>query len=274
MVELTTGFVICFSFFIHSRIAPMGLGRLNLISFTFYVHLLLAGYVGSYFILKSDAYFNVVVGEVKQETEYSVWAWLSYALLVYSLFFYFGMLTTLRKRKLKKHVIKYMTAPVQFDNFNGKASDTVKLLFFSMVFVIFFINLIWGTGVGHIMSLLTSNPQEIFKLRTEAAMGFGGIVIFKNVGLLFTPFFCYYLYLVRHTSNFHVVLFKLFFVFTFIYLFYDFAKSPVIALLLGFLFLQVYTGRVVRLWFFALFLTSLILMFIGIYFIKRFWYYI
>lgn len=265
MVELTTAFVIFFSFYIHSRIAPMGLGRLNLISFTFYAHLLLAGYIGSYFILKSDAYFNVVVGEVKQETEYLVWAWLSYALIVYSVFFYLGMLATLRKKNLRKQFIKYMIAPVQFDSFNGKASDTVKVFFFSMVFVIFFANLIWGTGVGHFMSLVTSNPEEIFRSRTDATMGFTGIVIFKNVGLLFTPFFCYYVYLLRDISKFHDVLFKLIFLFTFIYLFYDLAKSPVIALLLGFLFLQVYTGRVIKLWFFISFFSLIILIFIGIY---------
>jgi hypothetical protein len=267
MIELVSILVVGISFYLHSRIAPMGLTRLNIISFTYYVHLILAGYVGSYFILKSDAYFNVVVGEVDPNTEFLVWGWLSYSLVMYSFFFFIGMLLVTKRRNLKRFVTKYLNTTLHFDNAKGSASDTVKLFLFGLGLIIFLLNLVFGSGFEHFKQFMTLDPNEIFRLRTAVSMGFDGSVILKNVGALFAPFICYYAYLLRNISKSHMICFYVTFVITVIYLFYDFAKSPVVAFLLGFLFLNIYSGKCIKLVFIVASCIFLICVFIGIYYL-------
>lgn len=243
MVEITTITIFLLSFYLHSRVAPMSINRINVVSFTFYVHIFFLGYLGSYFILSSDAYFNVVVGEVSKNTEFLVWAWMSYAILTYSLFFYFGAMVGTRYRKPRLAFENFLRSNVTYDRRNSLGSDAVYFFLFAIIAATLLLHLVIFNGTSHLMNFFRLSATDIFRLRTTLSIEFQGIYLFKNIGALFLPFISYYLYSLKQHNTYYRFYFYVFSIFTLIYLIYDLAKSPVIIYLLGFIFVKVYHGK-------------------------------
>lgn len=221
----------------------MSLTKINMISFVFYMDLIVLSFTGSIIVLLyRNTLFNNLIDNIigGYEAKLMVWELIIYAIFAIGI----GMVISNLLFNFKRPEIEsYHQKPLKPLFSADDSFLKIPLYFLSIICIlsIIYTYLVIGT-IPLIKSFFLKSQEEILALRAAVDRDFPGVVYVKNLfGILLTPilcyiFYCYYLLdkSVKNKFWFYLMLF-----FTFMILTYDASKSPFIKFLIGFVFLQV-----------------------------------
>ncbi len=220
----------------------MSLTKLNMISYLFYVPLLLMSFLGAVFIvLKVDNHY--LINKIRfDETRILGWSAISYTMLMLPI----GIILSQKMfsiKDLNTSLIEYSKKPIR--NLFGKYEIILKSLLFLLSALGFIIMLYTFYSIGSIpiLSLLKGNHEELARLRIIASREFGGNIYLRNIfaiQLLPALTFIALAYLYKSKTLFNYFWFAMTLVATILILTYDLSKSPLAMFFSGFIFFLVW----------------------------------
>lgn len=221
----------------------MKLTKINMISFVFYMDLIVLSFAGSIIVLLyRNTLFNNLIDNIigGYEAKLLVWKLIIYAIFGIGL----GMLISNLLFNFKRAEIEnYYQKPLKslFSPDDSYIKIPLYVLSVISIFSIIYTYMVIGT-VPFIKSFFLKSQDDVLALRAAVDRDFPGIVYIKNFfGYLLAPILCYifYCYHLLEKSAKNKFWFYLMFFFTFVILTYDASKSPFVRFLLGFVFLRV-----------------------------------
>ena len=250
----------------------MKLTQLNIVSWIFYVQLLVSSYIASILVINGWE-GNHAVSIVRDNSRFCGWLSVQYTMIAMPL----GMLFInylYGYESNRKLFLSYIKAPIvtlisQKDSFLKYplyALSIVCLLSVAYTFVSIKTIPIFSVFQGY-------DAQELLMLRQYAHKGYEGSSFIRNtLGLMLTPIISYiaFAYWRMTKSSAHFIWFFCMFILSLFMLTYDLSKSPIVFYLLGFIFLNVLMKGGVKKSTLAIFIVlSLFLLALAIYLISR-----
>lgn len=221
----------------------MKLTKINMISFVFYMDLIILSFAGSIIILLyRNTMFNNLIDNILGGYEAKLLIW---ELIIYAIFgIGVGMLAAnllfnFRRSEIEQYHTKSLKTLFSADDSYLKIP--LYILSFISILSIIYTYLVIGT-VPIVKSFFLKSQDDILALRAAVDRDFPGVVYIKNFfGYLLAPILCYifYCYYLIDRSLKNKFWFYLMFFFAFMILTYDASKSPFVRFLLGFVFLRV-----------------------------------
>lgn len=221
----------------------MKLTKINMISFVFYMDLIILSFIGSIIILLyRNTLFNNLIDNIIGGYEAKLLIW---KLIIYAIFgigigmVISNLLFNFSRSEIERYHAKPLKTLFSFDDSFLKIP--LYLLSIISILSIIYTYVVIGT-IPIIKSFFLKSQDDILALRAAVDRDFPGVVYIKNFfGILLTPILCYifYCYYLLDKSLKNKFWFYLMFFFTFMILTYDASKSPFVRFLLGFVFLRV-----------------------------------
>lgn len=247
-ILITSFTVLFFSFYLFKEVAgTMAITRLNMLSFLFYVPLVLMSFIGSIFIvLQIDNHY--LINKIHfEETRYFGWLAILYTMIMLPI----GMLLAKKlilQSKVSSSLKSFNTKNISFSL--GKKELILKSLLISLTF--FGVGILAYTflqiGSIPLIALLKGNASELSRLRIMASREFGGNVYLRNIfaiQLLPLLAFVSFAYFQKEKSFLNLFWFLLALLASIMALTYDLQKSPLALFLTGFIFFFVWVnGRI------------------------------
>lgn len=257
-----------FSYYLFKLAAgSMQITKLNMISYIFYFNIIIQSFIGSVIILIFNVPFNSVVDPVPFIFKIKGWIVVLYTMIMLPV----GMIIAsifLKKYNTKILLDTYLKKPLL--NLDKQGDVIIKFSLFLLSILCLIVLTYSYVKIGYvpiIKSFFINDELSLFQLRTKIARSFPGNVYFKNIfGLTLIPLlsFIWFTYYRKSRSLFDFLMFLLLFVGSFFMLTYDFAKSPFVLYLQGFVFLYIYLdGAINKKQLFKFFIISFVLLIIS-----------
>lgn len=244
-ILIVSGLVLLLSYFLFKEAAgSMSLIKLNMISYLFYIPLVLMSFIGSVFIvLKLDNHY--LVNKLQfDSSRYYGWLAILYSMIVFPI----GIL--LAKKlfdvpKVKSNVTCYAEKPLS--SLLGKGEIVLKsfLIGLSILALLVLAYTFLQLGTIPLIAMLKGESSELARLRILASREFGGNVYLRNIlGVQILPLLSFVALAYFHQKKTLINL--LWFVATLLgsllILSYDLQKSPMALYLTGFVFYAVWVN--------------------------------
>jgi len=238
-------FILIISFFLFKEVAgTMSIKRLNMLSYLFYIPLVLMSFIGAIFItLKLDDHYLVNKLQLDQ-TRYLGWLAVLYTMIMLPL----GMLIAKKLfaiQSVAHQLDHYAKKPLV--NLLGNKELILKILLIGLsglglsVLAYTFMNI----GSIPLLALLKGNSSELARLRIMASREFGGNIYLRNIlALQLLPLlsFVAFAYFQKSKSWLNLFWFIGTFIGAVLILTYDLQKSPLALFLTGFVFYAVWVN--------------------------------
>jgi len=226
----------------------MKLTQLNMVSWIFYIHLIMLSFIASIFVVNGWENYEQI-SFIGADARFYGWLSIQYTMIAMPA----GMLFI-------NYLYGYVSSKKMFNSYVNSSivtlfsqRDSYALYplyvssFVSLVTVIYTFILLKNIPIYGVIQGLDSYSLAL--LRTEAFMEFDGSdTIRKLFGVTLTPILCYVAYAYWRLTKLkkHLIWFLIMFVFSFFIVTYNIAKIPVVLFILGFLFLNVLINGYVK----------------------------
>ena len=254
LIIISSACVLLLSFYIFRYTAgSMSLYKLNMISYNYYVQLIIYSFIGATLVALDLSDHYVINRFPNHDFRLMIWGIIAYAILSTGI----GMMLFqksffhISNKLIRKSLLNYH---LEWQR-NTSQHDFYILLTFSLIAM---------TGVAYTYYCLEKLPwlyflmgavNEAAEARIQAGRHFAGIEYIKNIlALGLTPILCYvaYCYKLRYKDIRFKALFCILFISSVMILIYNSEKAPILMFFIGFLMLDVLLkGRIKRSYFIA-----------------------
>ncbi|MDR3259739.1 MAG: oligosaccharide repeat unit polymerase [Fusobacteriaceae bacterium] len=218
----------------------MSLRLPNMISWIFYVDLILFNFIGSLLVIyKIDNHY--ALGNLSDHARIMGFFSIMYVMIVLPL----GMIMTnsiFGYKHTSFLLLNYIDKKISNKN---NTNNLVKwfLLFLSVISILSVIYVFKVIGSISLFHLFEDSRSDLLVLRISSNREFSGNEYIKNIlALALTPFLSYvaYCYKLLNNKSFNKIWFYTLFCFSILIVTYNIEKTPVLFYLLGFLFIRIY----------------------------------
>ncbi|MCB0509173.1 MAG: hypothetical protein KDC82_00325, partial [Bacteroidetes bacterium] len=240
---IISGLVLILSFLLFKKASgSMALREINMLSYLFYVPLILMSAIGSIFIVLHIDEHYLINKLHHDQTRILAWAAIMYTMLSFPI----GLLLAKRimlKSSVQEAIKNYRAKSIEA--LLGKHELILKsiLVCLSLIGILSMLYTFYSLGSLPIVELIKGNSSALAKLRISASREFGGNVYIRNIfGLQFLPLlsFVALAYYKMSKKYYDFFWFLLCFFSSILMLTYDLQKSPMAMYLSGILFFWVW----------------------------------